>query len=138
MSDDNTSILEFSSSIASAEAPPPLPVGEYTMTVTGCEHKVSSNTGNPMIVTTFRVAPEDYPADFDSESYPDGVSMTLYTMARDVANDRFRIRKLCEACGVAATRKLDLNGFMGMTARGNVQHEDYEGVANARIKNLVS
>ena len=132
------SVLTFSTSIAEQEAPQPLPVGEYDATIDKAEAGTSRSSGNPMLILTFRVAPEDYPPDYEAENAPDGTPLTLYITATDDARSRYRMRKICEALGVAATTEVDPNEFMGLTGKITVEHEEYEGEMRARLKSVAA
>lgn len=133
MSDE--SILEYSEDVSEAEAPEALPAGVYPCTVRTAERRDSKSSGNPMIVLGIGIAVEDFPADFTSaDAYPDGAMLTSYHGCADNARDRYRVKKLCEAFGVPASKKIDLNQFIGATASVTVDHEMWEGEARMRVK----
>ena len=134
MSED-LSILEFDVDISEQEAPPPLPVGDYEVECIESTKTTSKNSGNPMIVTKVRINPDDFPADFVGDDYPEGITLTAYTVCRaDSARDRWNVRKLCEAFGVVPSKQVDLTEFLGERSRVTIGHEEYEGMMNARIQ----
>lgn len=128
---DISSVYEFSQDIASAEAPPPLPVGEYRASVRSVEAAVSKSSGKPMMVLTYNISPDQYPADY-TEGNADGETLTYYHPLEDTPRNRFRLRKFCEMHGVAASRRINLPDFIGQDVIMNVSHEDYQGLPQAR------
>lgn len=130
------SILEFSSDVASAEAPPPLPVGEYTASIKGVEQKVSSTTGKDYLSVALVVSPDDYPADFDTDRdmFPDGVTLQYNRLvAEDSARARYNMRKWCEAIGAKMGKQIDPNDWLGLSVKVKIKHEKYEGEDRAQI-----
>ncbi len=126
-----SSVYEFSQDIASAEAPPPLPVGEYRASVRSVEAAVSKSSGKPMMVLTYNISPDQYPVDY-TEGNADGETLTYYHPLEDTPRNRFRLRKFCEMHGVAASRRINLPDFIGQDVIMNVSHEDYQGLPQAR------
>jgi len=140
MADNNSgapSIIEFSEDISQAEAPTPLPVGEYPAEIRGATQK-TSNAGNPYAQVQFFIAPEAYPADF-TEGDPDGQVLTFNRVSlQDTPAARHRLRKFCEAIGAPAGQRIDLNDWVGRTATVAVQHDTYEGEPRAVIGKVVA
>lgn len=126
-----SSVYEFSQDIATAEAPPPLPVGEYRAQVRSVGAAMSKSSGKPMMVLTYNISPDQYPADY-TEGNADGETLTYYHPLEDTPRTRFRLRKLCEMHGVAASRRINLPDFIGQDVILNVSHEDYQGLPQAR------
>lgn len=129
------SIIEFSEDISNAEAPAPLPVGDYPAEIRGAERKTSAK-GNPYGSVTFFIAPENYPADF-VEGDPDGMTL-LYNRVTldDSPQGRYRMRKFCEAIGAPMGSKVDLNDWVGLTATVSIGHDTYEGETRAVINKV--
>lgn len=126
-----SSVYEFSQDIATAEAPPPLPVGEYRAQVRSVVAAVSKSSGKPMMMLTYSISPDQYPADY-TEGNADGETLTYYHPLEDTPRNRFRLRKFCEMHGVAASRRINLPDFIGQDVIMNVSHEDYQGLPQAR------
>jgi hypothetical protein len=127
------SVLEFSEDISNAEPPVPLPVGDYPAEIRGAEKKTSQRTGNDYIKVDFFVAPENYPADY-TEGNPDGEILSFMRLsAEDTPRARHRMRKFCEAIGAPTGTKVDLNGWVGLTATVSIAEEEYEGEKRAVI-----
>jgi hypothetical protein len=126
-----SSVYEYSQDIASAEAPPPLPTGEYRASVRSIEAAISKSSGKPMAVLTYYISPDQYPADY-TEGNADGETLTFYAPLEDTPRNRFRLRKFCEMHGVVASRRINLPDFIGQDVILNVSHEDYQGMPQAR------
>jgi hypothetical protein len=132
-----SSIIEFSEDISTAEAPTPLPVGEYPAEIRGAVKKQSA-AGNDYASVTFFIAPEAYPADF-TEGNEDGETLTFNRVSLlDTPAARHRLRKFGEAIGAPLSKKVDLNEWVGRTATVSVQHDTYEGETRAVIGKVVA
>jgi hypothetical protein len=135
--DSMGSILEFSQSLKDAQAPEALAAGDYPAEIVGAEYGVSQNSGKPRVDITFKVKPEDYPADYvDAESFADGKQMHFYLSAQDDKASRFRVRKFCEAIGAKLGAKIDINDWIGKTAVISIIPDEYEGVDRERISRV--
>ena len=133
------SIVTFSEDIASAEAVPPLPKGDYQAEVRGATRKTSATSGNDYAALQMFIPPEQYPADY-VDGDPDGTILGYNRITlRDTPADRHRIRKACEALGAPMPGKeLDLNSWVGCTATVTVDWQEYEGEQRASITRLVA
>ncbi len=129
------SVYEFSDDLSKAEPPVPLPGGEYRATVQAIQAQISKSSGKPMAVTTYRITPDQYPADY-TEGNPDGEQLITYTSLSDDPRNRFRVRKWCEAHGVTPSRTLNLPDFIGQEVIATVTHEDYQGETRARVGSI--
>lgn len=134
MSDDITTIVEYSEDIGDAEAPEPLPVGEYPATIRAAEVKLSANSGNKYAAVTFYVAPEEYPADYPAELAPDGKAIVFRRLVmEDDPRYRHLVRRFCENIGATTSKKIDVSEWIGMEARVSIEHDTYEGVTREQI-----
>jgi hypothetical protein len=134
---ETSSIIEFSEDIATAEAPVPLPVGDYPAEIRGATRK-TSGAGNEYAQVTFFVAPEAYPADY-SEGDPDGLTLIYNRVSLlDTPAARHRLRKFLEAIGAPAGKQVDLNDWVGRSATVNVGHDTYEGETRAVVNKVVA
>lgn len=132
--DEIPSVMEFSEDVSNAEAPPPLPLGEYEATIRRTEVKVAQSSGNRYVAVSFHIPPEDYPADFDIENAPDGTTVIYRRVPfEDSAQARFRMRQFCEAIEAPMSRSIDVNDWIGLTAKVSITHEKYEGIPRAVI-----
>lgn len=126
------SVVEFDDDISQAEAPVPLPVGDYQAEIRGATQKTSQN-GNPYASVQFFIPAEQYPADY-TEGEPDGSVLTYNRVSlQNTPASRHRLRKFGEAIGAPLGKKIDLNDWVGRTATVTVQHDTYEGEQRAAI-----
>jgi hypothetical protein len=132
MSGSLPTVYEFQQPISDAEAPKPLPAGEYRAVVKMVEPKMSKSSGKPMADFTYSISADQYPADY-TEGDPDGTTLHSYVSLVDTPRQRFQLRKLCEMHGVVAGSRLNLVDFMGTEVIVKIEHEDYQGVPQARL-----
>lgn len=125
------SVYEFQSNIGDAEAPKPLPMGEYRASVRSAELQLSKSSGNPMIVVSYHISPDQFPADF-TDGNPDGEVLTVYKSLSETPQNKWLLRKFCEMHGVAASNRLVATDFIGQDVIVKITHEDYQGVSQAR------
>ena len=137
MSEEMPSVIEFSDDVSTAEAPPALPAGEYVAEVRKAEQKTSNTSGNRYAAVTFHIPPEQFPADYDASSFPDGKTLT-YNMVplEDNPSSRFRLRKFIEAIGGKGGKSVDLNDWVGLDAVLEIQPGEWEGVPREEIKRV--
>jgi hypothetical protein len=131
------SLLEFSSNIADAEAPPQLPAGEYPAICVAAAPGISKSSGNPVLPLTFKVNKSDFPADFDTDAEEVTVILNWLTV-RDTQQDRFRLRKVCEALGVPMSNKIDANDFLNRQCRVKIEQQAApDGTMRANIREVL-
>lgn len=136
MSEELPSVIEFDEDIAEAEAPVPLPVGDYPAEVRGATHKTGNTSGNPYAAVQFYISSEAYPADY-TEGEPDGMLLTFNRVSlQNTPAGRHRLRKFIEAIGAPAGTKIDLNDWVGRTATVTIAHDTYEGEVRAQIQKV--
>jgi hypothetical protein len=131
MSGTLPTVYAFTGNIADAEAPKPLPVGEYRGVVRLVEPKVSKASGKPMMDVTYVISAEQYPADY-TDGNPDGTPLHVYQSLDDNPRNRYQLRKFCELHGVVASNRINLPDFMGTEVILRIEHEDYQGIPQAR------
>jgi len=134
---DEESILTFSEDISEAEAPDPLPVGDYPASVHSIEVKTSATSGNRYLNTMFRVQPDDFPPDFPLENAPDGAMIPFRrVVVEDTPRHRHSLRRFCEACGVAASKTVNVTEFVGAEVVLSIQHDEYNGVNREDVREV--
>lgn len=138
MTDDALdTIIDFSEDISEATPPPPIPKNDYEAEVRAVNVAVSKNKGTKYADVTFLIRPEAFPADFDSTFYPDGASLHYRRVTlEDNPQARYSVRMFCEAIGAPMSRRIDLNEWVGRTARVSITHETYEGRDRAVIQSV--
>lgn len=132
-------ILNYSSDVSTAEAPEPIPVGDYIGTVVSAEAAVSKSSGNHYVNLAFRIDPDQYPADFSAEGWEDGV--ILYwrrTVIEDSTRGRYQMRRLCETLDAPMGGSINLAEWAGLEAKLTVGHQTNpnDGTLVAEIQKL--
>lgn len=132
----DVSIIEYASSLDEAEAPVPLPAGDYPAEIRGVERKTSGK-GNEYINVTFFISPENYPADYTDGS-EDGAILSYGRLSPDdTVRARYGMKRFAEAIGAkTSTKQVDLNEWIGCTAIVTVVNDTYEGMPTAQIKKV--
>lgn len=130
---DLGSVFEFAADISTQEAPPPLPPRTYVGEVSGATAK-QSNRGNTYIDVEFTIMPDQFPLDFgETQKEPVRLHYRRLVVMPDTDRNRFQIRKFTEALRVAASRRLDINDFIGKVANLKVKSTKYMGEERAEI-----
>lgn len=138
MSSSTGSILTFSSDIAEAEAPPPLPVGPYPAEIIGAQRRVSATSGKEYASILMRINAESYPADY-TDGDPDGTTLNYNRLQiEDNGVNRHRWRVFMERCGGPLGRNIDLNALIGLTCTVEITHQEYEGEMRAQIARVLA
>lgn len=132
---DIPSIITFSENIADAEAPKPLPAGDYSATIETVTPKMSQS-GKLGCMVQYRISPDQFPADFDAESYPEGMTVNQWQGLDDTAIGRYRLKRFLDAIGAPASKEIDVTAWVGLTATVNLGTESYEGVDRNTIKSV--
>lgn len=133
---DLGSVFEFAADISTQEAPPPLPPRNYVGEVSGATAK-QSNRGNTYIDVEFTIMPDQFPLDFgETQKEPVKLHYRRLVVAPDTDRNRYQLRKFTEALRVAATRRLDINDFIGKVATLKVKATKYMGEERAEIDSV--
>jgi len=137
MSEENQTMIEFSEDIAQAEAPIPLPAGEYMGTITGAE--IAEGTYGKYAKVTIFIAPEQYPIDYDASESPDCVTLFMNRPSlEDNTKSRFQLRQFCEAIGAPMTTHMDLNDWINLEVKIETAINTWEGIDNAQVKKVLA
>lgn len=132
------SLIQFSQNIADAEAPPPLPAGEYEAVCVGAVPGISKSSGNPMLPLTYKISADQFPADFDAGGADELTFVYNRLTTRDTAQDRFRMKNICLAHGVAMSNNIDANDFVGKKVRLVISiGKDLEGNDRSEISKVL-
>lgn len=131
-------ILEFSSNIADAEAPPQLPAGTYRAICVGAQVTTSKSSGNPLLPLKFKINKSEFPADFETDV--DELTLQLNSLTvRDNAQDRWRLKQTCQALGVPMSNKIDPNDFLMKECRLETKMEPgLDGTMRAAIAKVLA
>lgn len=134
MSEDR-SIIEYTDSLDHAEAPVPLPAGDYSGEIRGAEVKTSGKN-NDYVQVTFFVDADQYPPDY-TDGNLDGTTLSFGRLSPDnTTRARYGMRKFAEAIGAPLGKSVDLNSWIGKTAIITVVNTPYEGTMQANIKSV--
>ena len=134
-----SSILEFSTDVSEAERPPLLPMGEYTGEIRGAEVKEGISSGKKYVAVQFYISPDEFPADFDASTRPDGV-VCVYRRVPGEDDDmsKFRLRKFMDAIGAKAGKAVDVNEWVGLSGRVRISHSEYDGEQREEILSVAA
>jgi hypothetical protein len=136
-SDELPSVVSFSTDIAKAEAPPPLPKKTYKATIQEAHVRLSQK-GSKYAEIHFFISPDQFPADYDASASPDGKKLIFRRLGlEDNPIARYNLRKFCEAVGAPATKQIDVMDWVGRDADIEVDHSVYEGVTREEVKKVV-
>jgi len=139
MTEELPSIIDYSEDISDAEQPEPLPMGDYPVTIRTADARESINTGRRYAAVGCYIAPEDFPADYPAENAPDGKTIVYRRISlEDGPQERFRMRRFCEAIGAPMSSKIDLNDWLGLEATAVIDVTEYEGMLHEEIRRLES
>lgn len=131
---DDSMIIEFSEDISEAEAPDPLPVGDYRAQIRSAAPRVSVNTGNKYAAVGFYISPDEYPADYDANNAPDGKTVLYRRVSlEDNPAARFNMRRFCEAIGAPMSRSVNMADWLNLEARVTIEHDEFEGINRENI-----
>ena len=132
MSEELSSIVEFSVDLNDQEAPDPLPAGKYTGVIRKAEVR-ESQRGTRYGAVSFHIGADQYPADFTDGS-EDGLTLIYRRVGlEDNPQSRFGTKRFIESIGAPLSKKVDVNEWVGMEAALDVSHDTYEGVTRAII-----
>jgi hypothetical protein len=126
------SVYTMDKSLADAERPKPLPIGEYRGEVRNAELKMSSK-GNPMLVLQYFVDASQFPPDY-TDGNPDGETLMVYQSLSQTPRNRYLLKQFCLMHGVAPSNQIDTTAFIAQNVILQVTHEEYEGIDQARGK----
>lgn len=132
MSDELSSIVEFSVNLKDQEQPEPLPPGKYTGVIRNTEVK-ESQRGTMYCAVSFHVGADQYPADYKDGS-DDGMTLVYRRVGlEDNPQARFGTKRFLEAIGAPLAKKIDVSEWVGLEAALEVELDTYEGVTRAQI-----
>lgn len=127
------SVYEFSEDVSHQEAPPALPARTYPATCTGAKAaQGKTNPDNVLLNLEFTIDPAAFPADF-TETEPQKLYWNRNVLNSDTPKGRYQLKTLCEKMNVPASRKLDINDFVGKQVNLKVKNGTWQGIARAEI-----
>ena len=135
MSDELSSIVEFSVDLKNQDAPEPLPSGKYTGVIRNAEIK-ESQRGTRYAAVSFHISADQFPADYKDGS-DDGLTLIYRRVGlEDNPQARYGTKRFIEAIGAPLSKSIDVSEWVGMEAALEVEHDTYEGVTRAVVKRV--
>lgn len=132
MSEELSSIVEFSMDLNKQEAPEPLPAGKYTGVIRNAEVK-ESQRGTRYAAVSFHIGADQFPPDYKDGS-DDGLTLVFRRCGlEDNPQARFGCKRFIEAIGAPLAKAIDVSEWVGMEAALEVEHDTYEGVTRAVV-----
>ena len=131
-------VLELDENLDDVEEPELLPPAWYRAEVRGVELRDNQAGTGKYYDVEFVVQPNNFPADYDTENYPDGF-ITHYRLLRKPRSGADRravtnIRKFMQKLGVStSTNIIDPNEWVGKEARLKIIHNKYQGETREQI-----
>ena len=135
MSEEMSSIVEFSLDLNKQDAPEPLPSGRYTGVIRNAEVK-DSQRGTLYGAVSFHIGADQYPVDY-KDGGDDGLTLVYRRVGlEDNPQARYGAKRFIEAIGAPLGKKIDVTEWVGMEAALEVEHDEYEGVVRAVISRV--
>lgn len=140
MSDDLSPIMTFQSSIADAEAVPPIHVGVYPAVISAVEVKKSKKSENRYAAITLNISPDDYPADYANIGPSEGVVVSYNRlMVEDNPQARYRIKKFFISLGEDPPgREVNFMDLVGKPCRVKLKHSTFDGEVRAEVEAIMA
>lgn len=135
MSEELSSIVEFSIDLNKQEAPEPLPAGSYTGVIRNAEVK-ESQRGTMYAAVSFHIGADQFPADY-KDGTEDGLTLVYRRVGlEDNPQARYGTKRFIEAIGAPLSKKIDVSEWVGLEADLEVEHDTYEGVTRAVVNRV--
>jgi|TARA_R110000822_G_scaffold300834_3_gene424377 hypothetical protein len=132
MSEELSSVVEYSIDLNKQDQPEPLPAGKYTGVIRNAEVK-ESQRGTMYCAVSFHIGADQFPADY-KDGNDDGMTLVYRRVGlEDNPQARFGTKRFIESIGAPLSKRIDVSEWVGMEAALEVTHETYEGVTRASI-----
>jgi len=137
--DELGSIIEFTDDIDDAEAPMPLPEGQYEAEIKAVEAKMSGNNKRYAAVS-FYIPTDAFPADYPLEEAPDGLVLIYRKLSLENNKmSKFNLKRFIQNIGAPPVgRSLDLTQWVGLRAKIVIKHDTWEGTKRSTIDKVVA
>lgn len=130
-------VLELDQNLDDYPEPELLPEGWYRAEVQGVEKRTNQAGTGQYYAVKFVIAPDQYPADYDADNWPDGLTLYYNLLRYPRSGDRralANVRKFMEKLGLAVdTNRIDPNEWVGRDARLKIEHGTWEGNKREQI-----
>lgn len=130
-------ILELDQNLEDYEEPELLPPGYYLGEIQGVEVRQNQAGTGKYFATKFVVPPEQFPADYDVDNWPEGCPLFYNLVRVPRAGDRrslSNLKKFMQKIGLStSTNRIDPNEWIGQRAKLKVVHNEYQGITREQI-----
>ncbi len=114
----------------------PLPAGPYRAEVREIEVKHSEKVPGGYLAMKLRIDPEDFPADYDRDNAPEGISVT-YAQVKVPDGDRRKVRpfkQLLKALGITASgTDFNPDDWIGKECQAFLSVNEYNGALTNNV-----
>ena len=86
------SIIKLASNLSEMAEYEPLPDGLYSAELQDVDHKINEKNPEGFFTITYRISPDDFPADYDAGNAPEGLQVTQGFLALPSATNRRTVR----------------------------------------------
>lgn len=135
--DDTMDVIELDENLDETPEPDLLPAGFYPAEVVSVERRTNQKGTGDYFSVRFVISPDNYPADYDVDNYPEGCSLYYNLLRVPGAGDRrakLNIKRFMETLGLPTdVNKIDPSQWIGRPAKLKVEHNTYEGVTREQI-----
>ncbi|MCI0557500.1 MAG: hypothetical protein MN733_03315 [Nitrososphaera sp.] len=130
-------IIELDQNLEDVEEPDLLPPGWYIGEIQSVEIRPNQAGTGRYFATKFVVPPENFPADYDPENWPDGCALYYNLVRVPRQGDRraiSNVKKFMQKLGLSlSTSRIDPNEWIGRRAKLKVVNSEYQGVEREAI-----
>lgn len=135
---DDGFVFEYDNDLSDAIQPQCLPDGMKVVgEVEDARLVVSEQTGKPQLVMRHVVSPDNYPADYPVEHYPDGIRLTYFSP--EISNTvpgRYHAKKLATAYQVPLSKRLRAQDFVGKKVKLLIAIKTRDGTPMMTVKGI--
>ena len=135
--DDSLDVIELDQNLDDYPEPELLPPGIYEAELQAVSEKTNQKGTGKYYAIEFVIPPENFPADYDVDNWPEGLKLFYNLLRVPTSGDRrsvANIRKFIEKIGLAVdTPRIDPNEWIGRHARLRVEHGTWEGNKREQI-----
>lgn len=133
-------LIKLSGDLSEMEEYQPLPAGPYRAEIREVEIKHSEKVPTGYIYMKLLVHPDDFPADYDRENAPEGVSVTYANVKVPDASNRRTIgpfKKLLKAVGMEAQgSEFDPSAWIGQECQVFLTVNEYQGAFTNNVDSV--
>lgn len=138
MSDDmSMGVIELDENLDETPEPELLPAAWYPAEVQNVEIRQNQKGTGSYFSVKFVISPDDFPANYDVDNWPDGIPLYFNLLRVPTAGDRrakLNIKRFMETLGLPTdVSTIDAATWIGRPAKVKVEHNTYEGTTREAI-----